>query len=109
MTETRAGLDSTANGAAIAAFLAAGIGTFALGLLVILNEAELFAAPALYAPAGGVTGRTGIAAAIWLIAWAVLHRRWRNRAIDDRRVNTFALILSVLGVLLTFPPVWSLL
>jgi hypothetical protein len=93
----------------MAAFVAAGVGAFALGLLVVLNEAELFAAPAFYGPAGGVTGRTGMAAAIWLIAWAVLHRRWRNRAIDDRRVNTLALILIALGVLLTFPPVWSLL
>ena len=57
-----------ANGAAVAAFLAAGIGAFAMGLVVILNEAGLFAAPSLYPPAGGVSGRTTIAVAIWLIA-----------------------------------------
>jgi hypothetical protein len=96
------------NGAALAAFLAAGIGAFTMGLVVILNEAGLFAAPSLYPPAGGVTGRTAIAVAIWLIAWAVLHRRWKDREIAPRRVNLLTLVLIGLGILLTFPPVWSL-
>ena len=58
------------NGAAMAAALAAGIGAFAMGLFVLLNEAGLFAAPALYGPAGGVTGRTTFATVVWLGAWA---------------------------------------
>ena len=93
----------------MASFLAAGIGAFATGLLVILNESGLFAAPALFPPAGGVTGRTGIAAAVWLLAWAVLHRRWRDREIEGHRVSVVTLILVGLGILLTFPPIWSLL
>jgi hypothetical protein len=101
--------EEAANGAALAAFLAAGIGAFAVGLIVILDEAGLFAAPALYAPAGGVSGRTTLAAVIWLIGWAVLHRRWRNRRIESRRVSLVSLILIGLGVLLTLPPVWKLL
>jgi hypothetical protein len=98
-----------ANGAALASFLAAGIGAFAVGLIVILNEAGLFAAPALYAPAGGVSGRTTLAAVIWLIGWAVLHSRWKNRPIQSRRVYLLSLILTGLGILLTLPPVWRLL
>lgn len=98
----------TANGAALAAFLGAGIGAFAMGLTVILNEAGLFAAPAIYAPAGGVTGRTTLAAVIWLIGWAVMHRRWRGRQVEPRRVFAITLILTGLGVLLTFPPVWKI-
>jgi len=101
--------DAGADGAAMAAFLAAGIGAFALGLIVILNEVGAFAPPALYAPAGGVTGRTTLAAVIWLIGWALLHRRWRDRQIDARPVFVIALLLIGLGVLLTFPPVWKLL
>ena len=104
------GSDGTVvNGAALAAFLGAGIGAFAMGLLVILNEAGLFAAPALYAPAGGVTGRTTFAAVIWLIGWAVLHYRWRGRQVEARRVYAATLLLIGLGVLLTFPPFWGLL
>ncbi len=101
--------EELANGAALASFLAAGIGAFAVGIVVILNESGLFVAPALYTPAGGVSGRTTLAAVIWLIGWAVLHSRWKHRQIEARRVHAITLILIALGVLLTFPPVWKLL
>jgi hypothetical protein len=97
-----------ANGAAMASFLAAGIGAFGMGLIVILNEAGLFVAPSLYAPAGGVTGRTTLAVVIWLIGWAVMHNRWKNRQIESRRVYLLSLILMGVGIVLTLPPVWGL-
>ena len=97
------------NGAALAAFLAAGIGAFAMGIVVILNEASLFSAPALYPPAGGVSGRTTFAAVVWLIGWIVLHTRWKGRQLEAGRVRAIMLVLIGLGVLLTFPPVWKLL
>lgn len=98
-----------ANGAALAAFLAAGVGAFAMGFLVILNESGVFAAPALYGPAGGVSGRTTVSAAVWLIAWAALHRRWKGRHIESPGVYALTLALTGLGILLCFPPVWKLL
>jgi hypothetical protein len=101
--------DNAENGAALAAFMAAGIGAFAVGFFVILNEAGLFAAPALYGPAGGVSGRTTFAVLTWLVAWGVLHTRWKNRRLPSTRVLTAALVLIGLGVLGTFPPVWALL
>lgn len=97
------------NGAALAALLAAGLGAFAMGAIVILAEMDLFSVPALYPPAGGVTGRTTLAALIWLVAWVVLHRGWRDREVDAPRAYAAALVLLGLGVLLTFPPVWKLL
>jgi hypothetical protein len=97
-----------ANGAALAAFLAAGIGAFAMGSVVILNEAGLFTAPAVYGPAGGVSGRTTIATVIWLIAWGVLHRRWKDRDMDPGPMAALTLVLTALGILLTFPPLWSM-
>lgn len=96
------------NGAAVAAMVASGIGAGAMGLLVILNELGIFVAPSLYAPAGGVTGRTTIAVVIWLVGWMVLHRRWRDRQVDASRAYVATLVLIAMGVLLTFPPVWSL-
>ena len=108
MTDMIGTHQETVNGAAVAAFLAAGIGAFAMGLLVILNEAGLYAAPALYGPAGGVTGRTTFAVLAWLIAWAVLHRRWKERDVASRRVYAVTLSLVALGILLCFPPVWGL-
>lgn len=96
------------NGAALASYLAAAIGAFAMGVVVILSEAGLFSAPALYAPAGGLSGRTTLAIVIWLGAWAGLHSRWKNRQIDSGRVRLLGIALILLGVLLTFPPVWGL-
>ena len=98
-----------ANGSAMAALLGGGIGAFAMGAVVLLNEAGLFAAPTLCAPAGGVSGRTTLATIVWLIAWAVLHNRWNAREIAPGRVGAVTLILIGLGMLGTFPPVWGLL
>jgi multisubunit Na+/H+ antiporter MnhG subunit len=108
MTAIEGQREQVSNGAALAAFLGAGIGALALGLLVILNEAGVFRAPALYGPAGGVSGRTTFAAVIWLLAWFVLHKRWKLREIESRGVHTVTFILIALGLLLTFPPVWKL-
>lgn len=96
------------NGAAVAAILSAGIGAFSVGFVVILNETGLFTAPSLYSPAGGVSGRTSIAVAIWLGAWIVLHARWKSRQVDSGRVYVATLLLILGGIILTFPPVWSL-
>lgn len=105
---TESAHNDVTNGAAMASVLAAGIGAFAVGFIVILNEAGVFAVPALYGPAGGVSGRTTLAAVVWLIGWAVLHGRWKHRQIDARRARVIALVLTGLGILLTLPPVWQL-
>lgn len=97
------------NGAALAAFLASGIGALALGLIVILNETRLFVAPVLYGPAGGVSGRTTIATAAWLIAWGVLHHYWKDCHLESAGVPVLTLVLMALGLLFCFPPVWALL
>ena len=97
-----------ANGAALAAFLGAGIGAFAMGFFVIINETGLFSAPALYGPSGGVSGRTTFAAVTWLIGWAVLHGRWKDRQLESNRVYTATLVLTALGIVLSFPPVWRI-
>jgi len=97
------------NGAAVAAFLAAGIGSLAMGLFVVLNEWDIYSAPSLYGPAGGVSGRTTFAVIAWLIAWAVLHARMKGRQFESRRLFAIALVLVGLGILLTYPPLWGLL
>ena len=100
---------AVANGAAMAAVLGAGIGSFAMAAFVLLNEAGLFTAPALYGPAGGVTGRTTFATIVWLLAWGVLHARWRSREVAPGPVFTWTVVLVVLAILGTFPPLWGLL
>jgi hypothetical protein len=95
------------NGAAMAALLAAGIGAGAMGLFVMLNESGAFTAPALYGPAGGVSGRTAFATMVWLIAWILLHTRWKQRQVAAHAIHRWTLVLTVLGLLMTFPPVWA--
>ena len=107
--DARGGLERAPNGAALAAFLASGIGAFAMGLFVLLNEAGIFVAPSLYAPAGGVSGRTTFAVAVWLAAWGLLHWRWRNRNVVPGPVCGLTLLLVGLGIVAPFPPVWQVL
>ncbi|HEU4464095.1 MAG TPA: hypothetical protein VFS53_03540 [Gemmatimonadota bacterium] len=96
------------NGAALAAFLAAGIGALGLGFVVFLNELGVFEVPALYGPAGGVSGRTTAGLVIWLVAWAVLHSRWKDRRMEPSGLFGMSLILIAVGLVLCFPPVWHL-
>ncbi len=105
----RAGHAVLPNGAALAAVLAAGIGAVALGLFVVADEAGIFTAPSLYGPTGGLSGRSTFAVVTWLIAWGILHARWRDRDVAAGRVLTGALVLVGLAVVMTFPPVWRLL
>lgn len=109
MTATEQVRGNPANGAAMAAILASGIGAFALGVLAILNETKMFATPTIYKPAGGISGRTTVAVVVWLVAWAVLHNRWRDREIPSRQIHRVTLVLIVVSLVLTFPPLWPLL
>lgn len=96
------------NGAAMAAILAAGIGSLAMGVFVLANDAGLFAAPSLYGPAGGLSGRSTFAVAVWLVAWGTIHVRWRGRSVATGRVFAWTLVLIVAAVIATFPPLWTL-
>jgi hypothetical protein len=96
------------NGAALAAVLGAGIGSFAMGVFVLANEAGVFTAPSLYGPAGGLSGRSTFAVIVWLAAWGILHRRWQDRSVSPGPVVVWTLLLVALAVVATFPPVWGL-
>ncbi len=97
------------NGPAAAAILAAGIGCFALGLLVIASEAvpAFKNALSLYAPVGPLSGKTIAQVAIYFVAWAGLAYAWRGRSIAFGKVYTATLILVALGLVGTFPLVYE--
>ncbi len=101
-------VEELTNGAAMAAVLGAAIGSFALGLIVLFKAMGLLSVPALYEPAGGVSGRTTLAVVIWLIGWGILHYRWKDRHISYRRTLLLSLILIGGGIVFTFPPLWNL-
>ena len=97
------------NGAALAAALAAGIGALVMGAFILVHEAGLYSAPSLYAPAGGLSGRSTFAVVAWLAAWALLHAKWKDRDVAAGRVLAWSLVLTGLGIVATMPPVWALL
>jgi len=99
------------NGPVWAGILAAGIGCAALGVLVDLSEASKSVSKALtfYTPTGDLSGKTIIAIAIWIIAWAILHARWKNRDVrSPKLVLTVSLLLIVLAVVAVFPPFFEI-
>lgn len=94
------------NGFGGAALLAAGIGAFTLAVLAVATDkiAPLQRAMIYYRPTGPLSGVTTSGIVVWLVAWFVLNRRWRNRTVALRTVGAAALALLVLSLLLTFPP-----
>jgi len=98
------------NGFGAAAVLGAGIGSFALAVMAIAADRVPAFGRVLdfYQPTGPLSGVTTTGIAIWLIAWVGLHYRWRNRNVVLGSIAAAALILLVLGLLLTFPPLGDL-
>ena len=90
--------------------LAAGIGAFLIACFAILADqsASIKSLMDFYKPTGPLSGVTTCAVVLWLASWAVLHSRWRNRNLAMARVSAIALILLLVGLLLTFPPVADL-
>jgi hypothetical protein len=107
MAETQKLLKS---GPAAAAVLAAGIGVALFGVITMFNEsiervADFFT---WYKPAGDLSGMSATSMLAWIAVWIVLGRAWRNK--DVRMVPTLVLsvILVVVGVVCTLPPVFTM-
>ncbi|HXR96790.1 MAG TPA: hypothetical protein VN709_03010 [Terriglobales bacterium] len=98
------------NGGGAAALLAAGMGALALAILADGTDHS----PALqklmtfYSPTGPLSGVTTTALGIWLVSWFGLERAWAGRELNLKRITTFALGLTVLAMVLMFPPVSDL-
>jgi hypothetical protein len=94
------------NGSGAAAILAAGVGSFALAILALVGDKSAFVRSWLsfYKPTGPLSGVTTSAILIWFFAWVVLNWRWRKSTVAAGRISAAALLLLVLSLLLTFPP-----
>jgi hypothetical protein len=93
------------DGPLAAVLLAAGIGAFALGLFTTLAEASAAFRERLVlnSAVGPLSGKTVWATVIFLVAWAVLAARLRDRDGLLRSATTIFVVLTVLGLLGTFP------
>lgn len=102
---------SVRTGAAGAAILSACLGCCALGVLADIGDASKAAARFLtfWKATGPLSGVSTLAIAIWLIAWFVPHRIWRERDCAFRKVTVASSILLLVAFLLTFPPFEDLL
>jgi len=99
------------NGPAAAAILSACVGCFTLAVIAMAGDAsKSFAKMLTFSKATGpLSGVTTLAIAVWLGAWLVLHRRWRDKILTFAHVTGVALVFLALGLLLTFPPLEDLL
>jgi hypothetical protein len=93
------------DGPLAAVLLAAGIGAFALGLFTTLAEASAAFRERLVlnAAVGPLSGKTVWATVVFVIAWVVLHFMWRERDRILRSATTAFVVLTLLGLLGTFP------
>lgn len=95
------------NGSGAAAILGASAGSFTLGVLAMLADKipSLKSAMIFYKPTGPLSGVTTVAIIVWFAVWAILDARWKKQEVALGRMNAIALVLVVLALLLTFPPV----
>jgi hypothetical protein len=98
------------SGPAAAVILAAGLASFALGLLSVLTaaSASISEALTLSGRVGDLSGVTTAAATVFFVSWAILAIAWRRADPPLVRVAAGAAILIALGLLGTFPPVFNL-
>jgi hypothetical protein len=97
-------------GSSAAAILAGGIGLAVFGIVALLSElaASVNAGLAWNKSVGALSGKTIIEVAAWLVAWLVLGLAWKDKEVNLRPILVLSAILVVVGVLLTFPPVWTI-
>lgn len=98
------------NGAAVAALLAAGIGSFTIGLLAFLGEVSGPVHDFLpwVKAVGPLSGKVFLTLIAWVVAWVALHVTLFRR---DVRIDLWSLVaaaLTALGILLMLPPFWGL-
>jgi fluoride ion exporter CrcB/FEX len=99
---------ASATGAAWSAILAAAAGCAAIGILTLLTETWARASQLLTfnKSVGDLSGVTTLSILIWLFVWVLVHARWKNRAITaSGRILAASLILILIGLLGTFPPI----
>ncbi len=104
------------NGPVAASFLAAGIASLILGILVVLNElggdiSKFLAFDKNFGLGSGVgplSGKVTITVLAFGISWLVLHFLWRGKEVNFGRIFSVALVLVAAGFILTFPPVFDL-
>jgi hypothetical protein len=92
-----------------AAFIASGIGSAMLGLLVVLAEISTPIKDGLtwFSPVGALSGKAGVSVIVFALSWVILFFVFKKRPIELRTSFITTLVLVAIGLLLTFPPVFE--
>jgi hypothetical protein len=112
------------NGPVAAAFLAAGVASFVMGIGVILGAASATINDAigvdfsaflqfdknfgLGSGVGPLSGKLGLAVIAFVVSWVVFHLWLRGKEVNFRNFFIASLVLVGLGFALTFPPIFLL-
>jgi hypothetical protein len=99
---------SAADRAVGASMIASGIGSLVLGIMVVLAEINLDIKDFLNwnNGVGPLSGKTGVAVIAFVVSWVVLHYAFQRKALSLTASFIVTVVLLVLGLLLTFPPVF---
>jgi len=105
--------DTTANISAAdramgASMIASGIGSLVLGIAVVLSEVNASIKTFLTwnGGVGPLSGKTGVSVLAFIVSWVVLHYSFKRNALSLTTSFIVTIVLLVLGLLLTFPPVF---
>lgn len=99
---------SSADRGLSAVMIASGVGATVLGLAIILAELSqgIRSAFILNSGVGPLSGKTSLATLAFVVSWAVLHYVFKTRPISINRAFVITVVLLVVGLLLSFPPVF---
>jgi hypothetical protein len=103
------------SGPVAASFIAAGIGSVVMGVLVIANDVSADVSNFLKFDAnfglgkgvGPLSGKVVLTVLAFLISWVILHLVLRGKEVNFTRALTIALVLVGIGFALTFPPIFE--
>ncbi len=98
------------NGPVSAALLGGGIGSAIFGIVTLADILNKSVAKALTwsKPVGDLSGKSIIGIVAFFVSWAILHFIWKGKETNFSKISTLAIALLVVGLILTFPPVWKL-
>lgn len=99
---------SVADRAVGASMIASGVGSFVLGVAIILTEmnADIKTALTWNSGVGPLSGKTGVSVIAFVLSWVILHYAFQRKGITLTNSFIITMVLLVLGLLLTFPPIF---
>lgn len=106
------GIADKPDGPGAALMISAGVGIFVLGLFTVLSEASTSIHDFLEDFQGSVgvgplAGKTTLGSLAFIVSSIVLAFVWWKRDVDVQKAFWIGLVLGVLGLLGTFPPLFQ--